>query len=158
MRNTVRTPTTARFWLDRPETTKPGARSHGWKPPGACSRKNRNGFASERKVGSAGWVERFAKAIAAFIVLHPEPPALWIEAFRTCRLFPAWCIEGAFDLANIVLVRPMGASDFPKLSLTPDPNHRLISSIPSRERGRWPSSLTLGRGAVDADALLTNGA
>jgi hypothetical protein len=30
--------------------------------------------------------------------------------------------------------------------------------IPSRERGRWPSSLTLGRGAMDADALLTNGA
>jgi len=31
-------------------------------------------------------------------------------------------------------------------------------AIPSRERGRWPSSLTLGRGAVDANALLTNGA
>jgi hypothetical protein len=49
-------------------------------------------------------------------------------------------------------------SDFQKLSLTPDPNHLLNHRIPSRERGRWPSSLTLGRGAVDADALLTNGA
>jgi hypothetical protein len=34
----------------------------------------------------------------------------------------------------------------------------LFLAIPSRERGRWPSSLTLGRGAVDADALLTNSA
>jgi hypothetical protein len=34
----------------------------------------------------------------------------------------------------------------------------LFFAIPSRERGRWPSSLTLGRGAVDADALLTNSA
>ena len=49
-------------------------------------------------------------------------------------------------------------SDFQKLSLTPDPNHLLNLRIPSRERGRWPSSLTLGRGAVDADALLTKGA
>jgi hypothetical protein len=49
-------------------------------------------------------------------------------------------------------------SDFQKLSLTPDPNQLLILAIPSRERGRWPSSLTLGRGAVDADALLTNSA
>ena len=49
-------------------------------------------------------------------------------------------------------------SDFQKFSLTPDPNHLLNLRIPSRERGRWPSSLTLGRGAVDADALLTNGA
>jgi hypothetical protein len=49
-------------------------------------------------------------------------------------------------------------SDFQKLSLTPNPNHSFIARIPSRERGRWPSSLTLGRGAMDADALLTNGA
>jgi hypothetical protein len=49
-------------------------------------------------------------------------------------------------------------SDFQKLSLTLDPNQLLNLRIPSRERGRWPSSLTLGRGAMDADALLTNGA
>jgi hypothetical protein len=29
---------------------------------------------------------------------------------------------------------------------------------PVPREGRWPSSLALGRGAVDADALLTNGA
>jgi hypothetical protein len=51
-----------------------------------------------------------------------------------------------------------GISDFQKLSLTLDPNQLLILAILSRERGRWPSSLTLGRGAMDADALLTNGA
>ena len=49
-------------------------------------------------------------------------------------------------------------SDFQKLSLTPDPNQLRIVAIPSRERGRWPSSLTLGRGAMDAEALLTNSA
>ena len=47
-------------------------------------------------------------------------------------------------------------SDFQKLFLTLDPTHPLNLRIPSRERGRWPSSLTLGRGAMDAKALLTN--
>jgi hypothetical protein len=51
-----------------------------------------------------------------------------------------------------------GISDFQKLFLTLDPTQLLNLRIPSRERGRWPSSLTLGRGAMDADALLTNGA
>ena len=111
MPNTVRTPTTARFWLDRPETTKPGARSHEWKPPGACSRKNRNGFASERKVGSAGWVERFAKAIAAMHRIASRAACLVDQSFSNCALFLAWCIEGAFDLANIVPVQPMDFDD-----------------------------------------------
>ena len=35
-------------------------------------------------------------------------------------------------------------------------NHLRIASHPVPEEGRWPSSRTLGRDAVDADALLTN--
>ena len=74
-----------------------------------------------------------------------------VRALPVARLrCPAQALEGFFLLDCI--------SDFPKLFLTLDPNHLLIPAIPSRERGRWPSSLTLGRGAVDADALLTNSA
>jgi hypothetical protein len=34
----------------------------------------------------------------------------------------------------------------------------LFDAVSSLTRGRWPSSRTLGWDAVDADALLTNGA
>ena len=52
-------------------------------------------------------------------------------------------------------------SDFQKLRqareskiflFSSDPNHRHIMAIPSYSEGRWPSSRTLGRGAVDAAA------
>jgi hypothetical protein len=39
-----------------------------------------------------------------------------------------------------------------------DPNHLPIPRHPVPEEGRWPSSRTLGRDAVDAEALLTNSA
>jgi hypothetical protein len=41
---------------------------------------------------------------------------------------------------------------FAETSLTPIANHRRITAIPSRKRGRRPSSRTLGRVAVDAAA------
>jgi len=67
-------------------------------------------------------------------------------------------IEFVEAIALSILSHAHGISDFQKLSLTPDPNHLLNSRHPVPREGRWPSSLTLGRGAMDADALLTNGA
>jgi len=43
-------------------------------------------------------------------------------------------------------------SDFPKFCLTLPPNRPYISPIPSLVEGRWPSSRTLGRDAVDVAA------
>jgi len=39
-----------------------------------------------------------------------------------------------------------------------NPNHRYIVSHPVPEEGRWPSSRTLGRDAVDASGALDEGA
>jgi transposase len=44
----------------------------------------------------------------------------------------------------------MEISDFPNFYLTPPPNHLYISPHPVPVEGRWPSSRTLGRVAVDA--------
>src|SRR5258708_7418661 len=39
-----------------------------------------------------------------------------------------------------------------------DPNHFYIRAVLSFREGRWPSSRTLGRDAMDAAALVTNSA
>ena len=44
------------------------------------------------------------------------------------------------------------------LSLTPTPNQQYIDLVPSRYEGRFAIVTSAGWDAVDADALLTNGA
>ena len=51
------------------------------------------------------------------------------------------------------------SSPFAKIfPFTSDANHFHVRSRPIPREGRWPSSQTLGLDAVDAAALLTNGA
>ena len=49
-------------------------------------------------------------------------------------------------------------SEFSELNLTPYPNHFYRYAIPSHTEGRLAIVTDAGRDAVDADALLTNGA
>jgi hypothetical protein len=56
------------------------------------------------------------------------------------------------------LTPPHLISDFPKYRLPPDPNQLYMPAVPPRFEGRFAIVTDVGRDAVDADALLTNGA
>jgi hypothetical protein len=49
-------------------------------------------------------------------------------------------------------------SDIRKLFLTPTQINGILIAVSFHKEGRWPSSLTLERDAVDAAAQLTSGA
>src|ERR1700745_2256278 len=99
----------------------------------------------QRKSGSV----RIVLAISISVDAFPE-----CGAARSGTLL----IGGPFALDRQITDLPV-QPPFAKIFSFPfDPNHRLIWSVSSLTRGRWPSSRTLGWDAVDAKALLTNSA
>ena len=56
------------------------------------------------------------------------------------------------------LQRRYSISDYPKSRLTTRPNQQYVDLVPSRYEGRFAIVTSAGWDAVDAEALLTNGA
>jgi hypothetical protein len=101
------------------------------------------------RIGCRGWAERVQTALI-LMKRAPFRPLIRMSSAPDGQIIRC-CVH---PLSHLCIT-----SDFQKLFLTLDPNQMFIPRHPAlSKRGVSRSSRTLARGAMDADALLTNGA